>query len=97
MATRFDLVVSEKLLLQSLPIVGALAGAMVNAAFTDHFNRVAGYHFGIRRIEREKGEELVREEYLRTLGRDRPAVQPRTPGTPTTPARRSLGRDPSEI
>jgi hypothetical protein len=62
-AARFDVVVTEKLLAGALPIVGAAGGAAVNVAFTDHFNTVARYHFGIRRLERELGPDLVQAAY----------------------------------
>jgi hypothetical protein len=38
-------------------------GSLINAAFTDHFNRVAEFHFGIVRLERQHGREIVQEAY----------------------------------
>lgn len=64
-ASRFNLVVSEKVIAQAVPALGAISGAAVNVAFTDHFNNVARYHFGIRRLERVHGEDAVRREYDR--------------------------------
>lgn len=64
-ASRFNLVVSEKVIAQAVPAVGAVSGAAVNVLFTDHFNNVARYHFGIRRLERVHGEDVVRTEYDR--------------------------------
>jgi len=64
-AARFDVVVTEKLVAGSLPVVGAVGGALVNVAFTDHFNTVARYHFGLRRLERELSPELVQAAYRR--------------------------------
>src|ERR1700733_13472254 len=60
---RFNVVVSKKALLQSLPIVGAVTGAAVNIAFTDHFNTVARCHFGIRNLERQFGGKAVQDAY----------------------------------
>jgi hypothetical protein len=60
---RFEILVSEKALAESLPLVGALGGGTLNLLFTEHFNRVAFYHFGLRKLERSLGEERVREFY----------------------------------
>jgi EcsC protein family len=64
-AARFGVVVSQKLAVQALPVVGALGGAAVNYAFIDHFQDVARGHFAIRRLERAYGKEIVRAEYER--------------------------------
>jgi hypothetical protein len=64
-AARFDIVVTEKLVAGAIPLIGAAGGAAVNLAFTDHFNAVARYHFGIRRLERERGADLVQAAYRR--------------------------------
>ena len=63
-ASRFGIPVSEKALAQSLPIVGAAGGALINALFIDHFQDVARGHFVVRRLERFYDPELVKEEYL---------------------------------
>jgi hypothetical protein len=64
-ASRFGLVVSEKVAAQAVPIVGALGGAAVNLAFAEHFQEVARGHFAVRRLERLYGAEIVRAEYGR--------------------------------
>jgi hypothetical protein len=64
-ASRFGVVVSQKLAAQTLPVVGALGGAAVNYAFIDHFQDVARGHFAIRRLERAYGKESVRAQYER--------------------------------
>jgi EcsC protein family len=64
-ASRFGVVVTQKLAAQALPIVGALGGAAVNYAFMDHFQNVARGHFAIRRLERAYGKEIVRTQYER--------------------------------
>ena len=63
-AARFQVVVSEKTLAQALPVIGAASGAALNAAFADHFNKVARLHFGLRRLERSHGTAAVRAAYL---------------------------------
>jgi hypothetical protein len=64
-ASRFGVVVTQKLAAQMLPVVGALGGAAVNYAFIDHFQDVARGHFAIRRLERAYGREAVRAQYER--------------------------------
>ncbi len=68
-AAEFNVVVSQKFLAQSLPVIGMATGALINAAFTDHFNSVARYHFGIRKLERQYGAERVQELYRAELRR----------------------------
>jgi hypothetical protein len=65
LASRFGVVVSQKVAAQALPIVGALGGAVVNYAFIEHFQEVARGHFTVRRLERAYGKDLVRTEYER--------------------------------
>ena len=67
-AARFGVVVSEKLAAQAAPILGALGGAAVNAAFADHFQTLARGHFIVRRLERRHGAGLVAFEYQRLRG-----------------------------
>jgi EcsC protein family len=64
-ASRFGVVVTQKVAAQAVPVVGALGGAAVNYAFIEHFQDVARGHFTVRRLERAYGEELVRTEYER--------------------------------
>jgi hypothetical protein len=62
-ATRFNVVVSQKFAAQAVPVAGAIGGAGINLAFTDHFNRVATFHFGLRRLERTHGLAEVQAAY----------------------------------
>lgn len=62
-AARFNLAVTEKLMAQSIPVIGAVTAATLNVAFLDHFNRVARYHFGIRRLERKYGAQATQAAY----------------------------------
>jgi hypothetical protein len=64
-ASRFGVVVTQKVAAQTLPVIGALGGAAVNYAFTTHFQDIAQAHFTVRRLERRYGNEFVREEYER--------------------------------
>jgi EcsC protein family len=62
-AARFGLVITQKVAVQALPIVGALGGAAVNYAFIEHFQDIARVHFTVRRLERIYGKERIRSEY----------------------------------
>ncbi|MFE1602436.1 EcsC family protein [Methylobacterium sp. ID0610] len=62
-ASRFGLVVSQKVAAQAVPVIGAVGGAAVNAAFMDHFQTIARAHFAVRRLERRYGKDAVREAY----------------------------------
>jgi hypothetical protein len=64
-ASRFGVVVTQKLAAQAIPLVGALGGASVNYAFIEHFQEVARGHFTVRRLERAYGKEAVRKAYER--------------------------------
>jgi len=64
-ASRFGVVVTQKLAAQAIPLVGALGGAAVNYAFIQHFQEVARGHFTVRRLERAYGKEAVRRAYER--------------------------------
>jgi len=64
---RFQLVVAEKILAEAMPILGAAGGALINTAFTNYFNSTAYYHFGLRRLERKYGPEIVQKIYLESL------------------------------
>lgn len=62
-AARFEITISEKVLSESLPILGAAGGAVLNTVFTQYFNDVAKFHFGIRQLEKNYGEDFIRSLY----------------------------------
>ena len=62
-ASRFDVVVTQKLAAQAVLVIGALGGAAVNYAFIDHFQQIARAHFTVRRLERRYGKDVVKEAY----------------------------------
>ena len=64
-ASRFGVVVTQKVAAQAFPVVGALGGAAVNYAFVEHFQEVAQGHFVVRRLERVYGKDVVQTEYER--------------------------------
>jgi hypothetical protein len=79
-AARFDVVVSEKVAAQAVPVVGAASGAAINLLFLSSFQRTAAGHFTVRRLEREYGPEAVRSAYeaiARRIGPGNAAPAPR--------------------
>ena len=62
-ASRFGVVVSQKVAAQAVPVVGAIGGAAVNAAFMNHFQAIARGHFTVRRLERAYGRAPVQLAY----------------------------------
>ena len=64
-ASRFGVVVSQKVAAQAFPVIGALGGAAVNYAFIEHFQDVARGHFTVRRLERAVWKRTGQEEYAR--------------------------------
>ncbi len=62
-AAQFNVRVSQKFLVQGIPLFSIATAATINAAFTDYYSRVARYHFGLRRLERKYGPDTVRHLY----------------------------------
>jgi hypothetical protein len=58
-ATVWGAVLGEKFAAQAVPLAGALAGAALNAAFLDHYRRLAQAHFTIRRLRRLHGHAAL--------------------------------------
>lgn len=59
-APRLGLVVSEKLIAQATPVLGAIAGAAINPLFTGYYQAMAHVHFRLRRLERTQDPEQLR-------------------------------------
>ncbi|WP_324954526.1 EcsC family protein [Oligoflexus sp.] len=62
-ARSFELALTEKVLAESVPIVGAVGGATINALFCDYFGQAARYHFGLLHLEKNHGREHVQAEF----------------------------------
>ena len=63
LASRFGIIVSEKVAAQAIPLIGAAGGALINTIFIDHFQNMARGHFTVLRLERMYGKDLVKQEY----------------------------------
>jgi len=62
-AEKFGIQVTEKTVAQSVPIIGAAGGALINTLFISHFQDMATGHFTIRRLERKYGQEYIHKIY----------------------------------
>ena len=58
-APRFGFVLSQKLMAQAVPVLGAAAGAGTNYAFVGYYTEMAHVHFGLRALSRTHGDEAV--------------------------------------
>lgn len=59
-APRFGLVVSEKVMAQAAPVLGAVTGAAINTAFTGYYQQMAHVQFRLRKLEKRHDLEQVR-------------------------------------
>ncbi len=64
-ATRFGIVITEKMAAQVVPVIGALTGATLNTMFTDYYQDMARGHFIVKRLEKKYGNELIKAEYIK--------------------------------
>jgi len=60
---RMNVLVGEKFIAQSMPLVGAAGGAAINGMFNDYYSNIAYYAFGLKRLEKQYGQAVVREAY----------------------------------
>ena len=63
----FATVLSQKLAAQTVPILGAVTGAALNAAFLTHYRELAHIRFGLLRLTVLHGAEPVRAGFEREL------------------------------
>lgn len=64
LSSRFGVVVTQKAMAQTIPVIGAIGGGLVNTIFISHFQDMARGHFAIRKLERKYGADVVQEVYL---------------------------------
>lgn len=69
-APKFAAVISQKLATQTVPILGAAAGAGTNYAFVDYYVAMAHVHFGLRRLARIHGDKAVTDHFHAALASD---------------------------
>jgi hypothetical protein len=68
LASRFGVILTDKVVAETVPILGALGGASINLLFITHFQAAARGHFIVRRLERKYGGEFIKREYEKVLG-----------------------------
>jgi len=73
-ALRFSVPISEKILLQSVPVVGAMGGASVNLLFIRYFQEIAQAHFAMRQLEKKYGHEVVKNTYQQFAKKRLPGI-----------------------
>ncbi|ETW11102.1 hypothetical protein ATO8_18824 [Roseivivax marinus] len=54
-APRLATVMGQKLAAQTVPVLGAAAGAATNYAYTSYYQEMAAVHFGLRRLAEDTG------------------------------------------
>jgi hypothetical protein len=59
-AARFGAVLSQKYLMQAVPLIGAAAAGTLNYVFMDYYQRMARVHFTLRELERNHDPDAVR-------------------------------------
>ena len=64
---RFGIVVSEKVLAQAAPILGAAAGATINPIFVGYYQQMAHVHFRLRRLEARNDQDQLRACFDRVM------------------------------
>jgi hypothetical protein len=72
-------VLSEKILAQTVPVAGAITGGALNYAFISYYQNMAQVHFCLRALERRTGQpealRLCFEEMVRAA-RERRRIKP---------------------
>ncbi|MFP4043219.1 MAG: EcsC family protein [Rhodosalinus sp.] len=58
-APRLSIVLGQKLAAQTVPVLGAAAGAATNYAYTRYYQQMAHVHFGLARLAREGGHDTA--------------------------------------
>lgn len=70
-APKFAAVLSQKLATQTVPVLGAAAGAGTNYAFVEYYVAMAHVHFGLRAAGRDYGEDRVLGHFHKVLAERR--------------------------
>ena len=81
-AARFlGIALSEKVLAQAIPAIGAVAGGGLNYIFVDYYQQMARVHFTVRELERRSGDEFAVRACFNALVKQhqkQKTVKPRT-------------------
>ena len=66
-APRLAIVLGQKLTAQAVPVLGALSGAALNAAFLGYYREMARVRFGLIRLAQTHGADRVQEAFRQAL------------------------------
>ncbi len=64
-APKFAAVLGQKLAAQTIPVLGAAAGAGTNYTFVSYYTEIAHVHFGLRKLARTYGADQVADAFMR--------------------------------
>lgn len=62
-APRLAVVLGQKLAAQAVPVIGAVSGAALNAAFLSYYRDVARVRFALLRLAEAHGAKIVQDEF----------------------------------
>ncbi len=62
-ASRFEMVVAQKMAAQMVPLIGAIGGASLNVLFMNHFQDMARGHFIVMKLEKRYGTDEVKKQF----------------------------------
>ena len=65
----FSTMLGRELASKAVPVIGAVAGAGVNYAFTGYYQEIARVRFGLRRLALDHGEERIRQAFRAEMAR----------------------------
>lgn len=66
-ASRLEIVITEKMAAQAAPVIGATAGVMLNTLFIDFYQDMARGHFIISWLALKYGEDAVQQAYAQVI------------------------------
>lgn len=66
-ASRFAVTLSPKIVAQSVPIVGAVAGAGLNVTYMSFYQSMAGVMFTLKPVEAEFGREATQQSFIEAI------------------------------
>jgi hypothetical protein len=65
----FSAMLGRQLASKAVPVIGAVAGAGINYAFTDYYQEVARVRFGLMRLVREHGRDRIHHAFRAEMAR----------------------------
>jgi hypothetical protein len=66
-AVRYQAALSTRIAASVVPVTGAICGAAINIIFINYFQDKARGHFIMRRLEKQYGQERVKQAYIQDI------------------------------